>query len=1018
MRSFSRYAWIFLLPGLACAQLRAQNAFITMDFRNCGMGLKDSTGKWLCEPIYESIRELDGGYFVANLGMNEGVLRSDGSVALPVMYDDIRSQQVVKGDTITTVFMVEKQKRCGVVDERNNVLIPLQYLGISVYRDGTIIARTSKKRFSVLSFDGKNLPLPGRYVKPPALIAPHLLKVRQNRFGVSTYYKYKRPWFKRRRTRTHRSYAHTRLCFKRRNGLITDSGQTVLPTKYCAIDYERSTYDVICAQTKRHKTYFRLDGSVLGPEKLKGHADGKDHRWNSNLGSYWSLIENGYSVERIGRKNGMIGVNGDTILPFVYEHIYPVNYYKKRICFARANGTTGIFDPVTRSWLLPPQYEMLDNIGMYDTPDSTKPAWVLLAMRDNKFGIITSEGQELVPFVYSQYHHVYGENRFLLYSENSYMVVTIPTLYAAGYAVTRFPAGKMLEKKMQPDGSIAWINPELVNDSAQLSVYDTSRHHHVNPVNYGMLLHACVLTVQPLGNSDIIPGIGPVFTMSSPYINLVNGEKAGRYCISHDKNRINMDEVSPVGSDSSFTYYMVDNSGGIFRSDGKVLLRPGSYDYAYVWRGNRDILFNVDCGRKKEGLMDGNGRFVLDTAWHDVGPMRGNTVWVISPSRRARKRYYRWNILDTTTNTLLLPRKGCSSRNEPFGDGCAIIARPGGNALYSTTLRKYIAEENINNIMPLDSSNHWYAVRTCRGHIGIVDGNGTWLADTTWTTLIKAPAGNEPSFRPSYDGHHTFAVLSNDTGLLIFNGRTGTVTRDPAMKTELLENAFSAGELKIPFNSMTDAWHYPSIALRDSVRDWKTLPAWEQTLLFDSLFTGEHFVADTVYRNYVSLCNRCRKSYPAGRFAGYTWAKNYDTKYLLHHVELANDSCISVGRTTLLYKKSADNSPRDLFFTALLFPDGPRAMLLDSLFTGTEWRAFITNEVLGYLDTHVNVSGNCSNPYMLPFVMRNRFLLTPEGLLLFPPGYSENDLQLSILLRWETLTPYLRTDVKSKLGLK
>src|SRR6185503_4785490 len=99
----------------------------------------------------------------------------------------------------------------------------------------------------------------------------------------------------------------------------------------------------------------------------------------------------------------------------------------------------------------------------------------------------------------------------------------------------------------------------------------------------------------------------------------------------------------------------------------------------------------------------------------------------------------------------------------------------------------------------------------------------------------------------------------------------------------------------------------------------------------------------------------------------------------------ANDSVISVTRENLSYYYQKTDKPSDLFFTVMLFKDGPHGMLLDSMFMkDTQWKSFITKTVMNYLDTNLYITGSCSNPNMIPIVLKDHFCITENGILLFP----------------------------------
>ena len=100
----------------------------------------------------------------------------------------------------------------------------------------------------------------------------------------------------------------------------------------------------------------------------------------------------------------------------------------------------------------------------------------------------------------------------------------------------------------------------------------------------------------------------------------------------------------------------------------------------------------------------------------------------------------------------------------------------------------------------------------------------------------------------------------------------------------------------------------------------------------------------------------------------------------------------------------------------MMFPDGPHQMQLDSLFDPkTDWKNFIINTVITYVNTHMHVEGDCHNPAAFPILMRERFLITPEGIALYPEDFTESSRQLVVTIPWIEADAYLRTDIRTRL---
>jgi hypothetical protein len=1034
MKNLLKKKFFLLLFFLITSFAFSQTIFIVTDFQNCGTGLKDSaTGKWIVEPTYQEIRKEGFGFYKVISGSKEGIVNSKGQIIIPAVYDYVNFNNYgIDSLHPNYLFEVQNGKKYGVLNINGNFIVPLKCKDVDVTYDGDIIARTARKRYSLYHSDGSELKFKKKMSVAPVYIGDNLFMVGRNSFGLS------------------RDYFWWNLKIKQKYGVVNDSLREIIPKKYNDINYNPSFYKLITVIKKKKTGYYSNAGKLIWKPVFKD-----DFYYNSSHDYYWEggddgfdyspMNDNGFEAVSVNKKYGIISATGDTILPFKYDYIYQAGDNNED-WYVEKNYMRGIYNPSEKKWVLPLEYDDIESEFYYSLNGDSAAVALLLVTKDGKSGMMTSSGQEIIPVIYDDY--VPMEGGYIFFKGNDYIAVTFPECRHGSKnvnpyyyqldgekIVTTISLNGQFKRIEKPNGIILFINPDLVNDSAQKSLYRlVNKNVKTNTETYDSLLHATAVIITPLKQESYFPGKGPVFKFSKTDLHFLNSYAPTEFCVDTSNHRYRyIQTVYLDGTDSFYQYYNL-NGRGLYRSDGKVLVPRGRSSFNFMLKTvNGLAIFRVQSAKGKEGIMDGNGKLLIDTTWAALGEMKNNYIWVVKKSENYFPNYYDYNILDTTTHKLLLTKKQTSSNDGTLGEEAAIIIRSNGPKLFNYKTQTFIVNGNANNIIKLDDDGYFFAVRTCSGKIGVIGGDGKWLTDTIWTTLIRATNNLPAEDASPYDKmqaniSYDYCVLSNDTGWIIFDGANKRITRDLASVNYLLkksENSFTLDSSIYSTQFCSECLHYPDI--NKFCRDCPSwylpehpsvnLRPWQSNLLFDSLFTGETFITDSTNFWIINTCKECMKKNVRHNYE-YVWGKNYDRTILNHTLRFVNDSVISVTREDLSGYYRYANDPSDIFFTIMLFKDGPHEMLLDSLFIGTEWKKMITTEVMNYLDTNLYITGNCSNPYMLPLVMKNRFSISEEGILIYPPGYKEKSNQLAILLTWQKLKPYLRKDVASKIGVK
>ncbi|CAN5353173.1 hypothetical protein BH09BAC5_BH09BAC5_26440 [soil metagenome] len=1045
------YILCLIVTCFLCSFSSAQNVFVANDFGNCGVGLSDSTGKWLVPPIYTKIDYLQSGYYRILLGSKEGAVDSTGKIIIPAIYDYLRSFTVNLDSQTVRLFQVSNEELSGILNIQNQFIVPLACRYIDVNANGTIIASKKRKRYSIFYLDGKEKIIPQKQKTAPYSIGEHLYVVSRNSFGLVIT---KRGYYHLRRKL--KNIFHLRFYLRKKFGVMNDSLELIIPKEFSNIYYAAGKYKLISVEKKNKTGYYSLTGKqIWAPVYNVDYGFKRTFSYYTYSMSMLNAV--GYTAAASNGKYGIIGVNGDTLLPFIYDEIsipYDFGGRTNAVNWLIAkDDKEGIYNPEKREWLFPVEYTSLNAITSFYTPadtflsnvrmynygsDNTEGSLKLfIARKNHKCGIITSAGQEILPFIYNDYS--YSSGGYCFRKDSDFVLVSFPKYEhpkkqssiskenVQEVIVKKAPDDLLFKKITNANGETIFINEQLLTDTAQLGLYRlTDEILTINSQTYENKIHATAIILTPLIPSHDFKGITKSYILHSTNLNYQKYDSVSEFIINYHSYDHRLEPLNIEAKDKYHTYYSIGYSNGIFREDGTWLITPSRYSSSYA-KGSNDSLayFLLNRGKNKIGIIDGNGKLLMDTIWRGIGISKDNYVWVKKKERFFwRRSYYSWNILDTTSGELLLDRKYTSGDYNPFGTAAVIVERPEGDKLYNMSQKKYILDGNVRNIFKLDSTGNYFAVKTCWGHIGIIDGNGKWLADTIYTALIDANNLRRDFVNGYYRNsdyrtwhYNNYCVLSNENDFLIFDGIQGIVTKDQETQHYLLKIALNS----LVYDSIKGVMKFcsdcPSYSYSDTNHISTSLNNWQQNLLFDSLFTGENFIADSNYFWHDINCADCLKKNKKQYFQ-YDWSKNYDRETLHHIVSFSNDSCISVSRTNQEPSYySHGKSPKDLFFTAMLFNDGIHPILLDSLFYGTDWKAMITSETSLYFETHPNIIGNCHNPNMLPFVMKNRFIITPTGIELYPPGFKEDNHQLFVPITWKKLKPYMRKEIITKLGI-
>ena len=333
-----------------------------------------------------------------------GVVDNDGTVYIPVEYDQIEFEKEGREDK-DNIYKCKEKEKWGLVSSTNGTLLPCEYSSI----EGNGIWRTCKSgKYGYVQLNGTS---------SITTLIPCIYES-LGKYSVD-------------------SYIHATL--KGKKGMIDSKNKIIIPFEYSNVGnpcHTSNGYSIIWVEKDGKLGIYNDDGKELQPCDIdKAYILTE---YNSIELSYTDCPSTDYIyIVRNGLTGLISGSTFETIIPCMYEYLSPIKTSK---AFYKANGKWGIIDTNNKTIQLaiydnveidgstlseqkmpsmafqsnmyvrnngkvgmlkangedfiPVKY---DSLGMYSDN-------MLVAKVGDKYGFLNEEGKETVPFVYSQAH--------------------------------------------------------------------------------------------------------------------------------------------------------------------------------------------------------------------------------------------------------------------------------------------------------------------------------------------------------------------------------------------------------------------------------------------------------------------------------------------------------------------------------------------------------------------------------------------------------------------------------------
>ena len=346
-----------------------------------------------------------------------GVVDNDGTVYIPVEYDQIEFEKEGREDK-DNIYKCKEKEKWGLVSSTNGTLLPCEYSSL----EGNGIWRTCKSgKYGYVQLNGTS---------SITTLIPCIYESLE-KYSVD-------------------SYIHATL--KGKKGMIDSKNKIIIPFEYSNVGnpcHTSNGYSIIWVEKDGKLGIYNDDGKELQPCDIdKAYILTE---YNSIELSYTDCPSTDYIyIVRNGLTGLISGSTFETIIPCMYEYLSPIKTSK---AFYKANGKWGIIDTNNKTIQLAiydnveidgstlseqkmPSMAFQSNmyvrnngkVGMlkangedfipvkYDSLGMNSDN-MLVAKVGDKYGFLNEEGKESVPFVYSQAHN-YSEGLAAVVNEN------------------------------------------------------------------------------------------------------------------------------------------------------------------------------------------------------------------------------------------------------------------------------------------------------------------------------------------------------------------------------------------------------------------------------------------------------------------------------------------------------------------------------------------------------------------------------------------------------------------------
>ena len=375
---------------------------IVKDNLGCGYGLMSTEGKWVVQPDYTLIETLGGSYFTMLNENGRGLINLEGKEIIRPKYDWI----AVLNDSL---FSIRQKQFYGIYHLRNGEIIPPIHFQLIYHNPFFISSGTADSKNAIYNRKGEKITKIA-YDYSHISIDHILLYTRKEEQFFTTRIDldgiilqpemkgYYLPFNEFGLAPIGDVGSYSRVNGKA--GIINKEGKVITERKYQSIQYCNDKFIFLDSNST---AFMDADGSNF-------------KEWSCH---FQPIISNSYThvpeclfndytwISRCKDKVGLFNGLGNQLAEPIYDAIEPFTYSQRtESCTYKMyqQGKCGILNMKGKE-TIPPQYDELEilEINAHISEDYSPHLTLLLAKKNNKFGLINELNQVLIPFEYEKF---------------------------------------------------------------------------------------------------------------------------------------------------------------------------------------------------------------------------------------------------------------------------------------------------------------------------------------------------------------------------------------------------------------------------------------------------------------------------------------------------------------------------------------------------------------------------------------------------------------------------------------
>lgn len=775
-----------LIPGLAFSQypFGRGRPHVVKDNVKCLYGLKNDSNQWVVQPQYNTLSDNQWYYVAGNSSSQFGVLNLRCKLVVPVIYDKIFPLIVYR--TEPDLFIVTKNKKSGIVDSSGKEVLPIIYdevrwIGMGTYPH-TYFVLKQDERYAVIDNYGKHI-LPfsdNKIVTDDKLHGILYVKDKEGRYGLADSSGIRiAPQYASIKWLTKDLFiAMPYKSYEWKFGLVNISGDTVLSFDHKEIIATGLPENRIIATRENSFGVYDSNLQVVIPENTKCV------QLNSYPPiQYYPYKSNDTVAARMDNKWGLLTGNGIWVTQQVYDTIiYPdfVPENARPHYIAQKDNKFGVIG--TRGEIyIPFDYDMLVQASDRKTYTSksgcvvntyVRGSYFFIGKKDNHYGATHSDGTNFIPFIYDTIIPL-NENysNYWNYRENP------EQRYVKGeqYFVRN---DKVLYLVRQTDDSYSTSPSRTYELSYFFSIDNDAKiyrgsygYHPFRKIRSGkkdILVPARDIYVRNDPNNSDLLEVTFQGNTKARYFNAVTGREV--------KNPLDdFQIVSHV--DENLMFLATNGKLGIVNPEGKIILSPvyeglravmayNSNDESYLWT---KLSADSSCAFYKPGEECACGWRLCNMKGVPVSPI----------------------VFD-------FPQDLLYEVQPMYSDGKA--------GLFSTSKLKFVRSPQYTDISffcPYEyygygsqfastcGGLHLFYVTRINGEFGVMNSDGKWVTDSTFSYIIPYPKRNAAlasSSTLNQFGARRWLLVSSNSSIMM--DETGRMTSDSLLIDSLITQSF------------------------------------------------------------------------------------------------------------------------------------------------------------------------------------------------------------------------------------